>query len=187
MLGKEPYVCGMWEYFVQERSTVKRFRELADEEKQARIQGQWQQESPAKEYLEQVKCCHDTDCIEPMMKNGFTALKNGTWEQIKETFRKRMKASEWALCERSCSEARTICAESLRPLEDKEESQCRTCARTATVSLWKATFNESLVEKPQCGGAQFVEKSTTGGNRTGFWSYKQGLQSACCTYACAQI
>ena len=29
---------------------------------------QWQQESPAKEYLEQVQCCHDTDCNEPMMK-----------------------------------------------------------------------------------------------------------------------
>ena len=85
-----------------------------------------------------------------------------------------MKASEWALCERSCTEARTICGESLRPLEDKEESQCRTCARTATVSLWKATFNESLVEKPQSGGAQFVEESTTGGNRTGFLVVQTG-------------
>ena len=46
------------------RYRVKRFRELADEEKQAGIQGQWQQESPAREYLEQVKCCHDTDCTE---------------------------------------------------------------------------------------------------------------------------
>ena len=24
--------------------------------------GQWQLDSPAREYLEQVKCCHDTDC-----------------------------------------------------------------------------------------------------------------------------
>ena len=32
-------------------------------------------ESPAREYLEQVKCCHDTDCNESMMKKGFTALK----------------------------------------------------------------------------------------------------------------
>ena len=71
-------------------------RELAEEEKQAGIQGQWQQESPAKEYLEQVKYCHDTDCNEPMMKKGFTALKNGTWEEYKETFGKKMKASEWA-------------------------------------------------------------------------------------------
>ena len=51
-------------------------RQLADEEKQVGIQGQWQQEPPAREYLEQVKCCHDTDCNEPMMKKDFTALWN---------------------------------------------------------------------------------------------------------------
>ena len=96
MMGKEPYLRGMWEHFSCERSKAKKFRQLADEEKQARIQGQWQQESPAREYLEQVKCCHDTDCNEPMMKKGFTALKNGTWEEYKETLRKKMKASEWA-------------------------------------------------------------------------------------------
>ena len=60
------------------------------------MQGQWQQQSPAKEYLEQVKCCRDTDCNESMMKKGFTALKNGTWEEYEETFRRKMKASEWA-------------------------------------------------------------------------------------------
>ena len=81
MMGEEPHVRGMWEYFLQERSRVKRFRELADEEEQAGKQGQWQQESPAKEFLEQVKCCHDTDCNEPLMKKGFTALKNGTWKE----------------------------------------------------------------------------------------------------------
>ena len=31
-----------------------------------------------------------------MMNKGFTALKNGTWEEYMETFRKKMKASEWA-------------------------------------------------------------------------------------------
>ena len=67
-----------------------------NEEKQTEIQGQWQQESPAREYLEQVKCCHDTDCNESMMKKGFTALKNGTWEEYKETFKEKMRASEWA-------------------------------------------------------------------------------------------
>ena len=71
---KEPNLCGMWEHFSCDRSKAKKFRELADEEKQAGIHGQWQQESPAREYLEQVKCCHDTDCNEPMMKKGFTAL-----------------------------------------------------------------------------------------------------------------
>ena len=90
MMGKEPHLRGMWEYFLQQMSRVKGFRELADEEKQAGIQGQWQQESPAKGHLEQVKCCHDTDCNEPM-KKVFTALKKGNWEGYKETFRKKMR------------------------------------------------------------------------------------------------
>ena len=93
MREKEPYLRGMWEYFLQERSRAKSFRELAEEEEQAGIRGQRQQESPARDYLEQVKCSHDTDCNEPKMKKGFTALKNGTWEEFYETFRKKMKAS----------------------------------------------------------------------------------------------
>ena len=62
-----------WEHLSSERSKAKKFRQLADEERQAGIQGQCQQESPAREYLEQVKCCHDTDCNESMMKKDFTA------------------------------------------------------------------------------------------------------------------
>ena len=38
---------------------------------------------------EQVKCCHDTDCNESMMKKDFTALKHGTWKKIKRPSRKR--------------------------------------------------------------------------------------------------
>ena len=74
----------MCEYFIQERRRVKRFREQADEEKQAGVQGQWsagfasQRELGASE-----KFCHDTDCNEPMMKKGFTPSKNGTWEEYK--------------------------------------------------------------------------------------------------------
>ena len=30
------------------------------------------------------------------MKKGFTALKNGNWEEDKDTFRRKLKASEWA-------------------------------------------------------------------------------------------
>ena len=66
--GKEPYLRGTLEHFSSERSKGKKFRQLADEERQTGIQGQWQQESPAREYLEQVKCCHDTACNESMMK-----------------------------------------------------------------------------------------------------------------------
>ena len=89
MIGKEPYLRGMWKHFSSERSKTKKFRQLAAEEKQAGIQGQWQQESPARGFWEQVNCCHDTDCNESMMKKGFTALKNGTWEEYKGPPRKR--------------------------------------------------------------------------------------------------
>ena len=89
IIGKEPYLRGLWEHFSCERSKAKKYRQLADEEKQAGIRGQWQQESSAREYLEQVKCCHDTDCNEPMMKKVFTAIENGTWEECQDTFRKR--------------------------------------------------------------------------------------------------
>ena len=144
MMGKEPHLRGMWECFLQERNRVKRFRQLADEEKQAGIQGQWQQESPAREYLEQVQCCHDTDCNEPMMKKGFTAIKNGTWEEDKETFRKKMIASKWAfdrikeafelvvqgetenmsIVQEIMLRSTDICGESSRQLEDRQESKC---------------------------------------------------------------
>ena len=50
---------------------MKRFREEAEEERQAEIRGQWKLESPAREYLEQVKCCNATDCTHRMMKHGF--------------------------------------------------------------------------------------------------------------------
>ena len=63
-MGKEQHVREMWEYFCQERARVRRFREQAEEEKQAGIQGQWQLESPAKEYSEQVKCREDIYCTE---------------------------------------------------------------------------------------------------------------------------
>ena len=44
------------------RDRVNKFREQAEEEKQAGTQGQWQLESPAKEYLEQIKRGDDTYC-----------------------------------------------------------------------------------------------------------------------------
>ena len=96
MMGKEQYVREMWELFCQERARVKRFREKAEEERQAGIQGQWQLESPARKYLEQVKCCNDTDCTHRKMTQGFLALKCGEWEEYKNTFRNEAKVSEWA-------------------------------------------------------------------------------------------
>ena len=74
MMEKEPHLRGMSEYFSCERLKAKKFRQPADE-KQSGIQGQWQLESPAREYWEQVKSCYDTYCNESMMKKSFTALK----------------------------------------------------------------------------------------------------------------
>ena len=87
MLGKDQYIRGMWEYFSCERFKAKKFREDAEKEKQEGIQGQWQHESPAKEYSEQVKCCKDTDGTPRIMKQAFFALKEGDWEEYKSIFR----------------------------------------------------------------------------------------------------
>ena len=80
MLGKVQYIQGMWEYYSCEGLKAMKFREEAEKEKQEGIQGQSQSESPANEYLEQVKCCEDTDCTPRVMKEAFFALKGGGWE-----------------------------------------------------------------------------------------------------------
>ena len=58
--------------------------------------GRWQQVSPADEYHEQVRCCKDTDCTPRMMKQGFSALENGLWEEFQSIFKVEAKATEWA-------------------------------------------------------------------------------------------
>ena len=64
--------------------------------RQAGIQGWWQHESPAREYLVQVKCCNDTDCTPRIMKQALIALKGGSCEEYKSIFRTQVKATEWA-------------------------------------------------------------------------------------------
>ena len=54
-------------YAVSEKKAV-------EKEQQERIQGQWQRESPAEEYPEQVKILI---CTPRMMKQAFFALKGG--------------------------------------------------------------------------------------------------------------
>ena len=68
MLGKDQYIQGMWEYFSLERAKAKKFLKDAEKEKQEEIQGQWQRDSPVKEFLEQVKSA-DTDGTPKMMKH----------------------------------------------------------------------------------------------------------------------
>ena len=75
---------------------MKRFREQAEEDKQAGIQGSVAGESPVKEYLEQVKCCDDTECTDRVMKQGFVAVRKGDWEEYKSIFRTEVITKEWS-------------------------------------------------------------------------------------------
>ena len=59
----------------------------AEKEKQEGIQGQWQRESLAKEYLEQVKSSAVTDCTPKMMKYCYFSLKGGDWEEYESIFK----------------------------------------------------------------------------------------------------
>ena len=86
----------MWECYCRETLKVKKFRADAEKERQAAIQGQWQHESPAREYLEHVRCCKDTDCTPRMMKQAFLALKGGDSEEYRNIFRTEVEAMEWA-------------------------------------------------------------------------------------------
>ena len=167
---------------------MKRFRERAEEEKQAGIQGQWQLESPAKENLEQVKSCDDTDCTQRMMKQGFIALKSGDWEEYKSIFRDEVKATEWAF-DRIQEAFEQVAQDEARKLSTVQDIMIRSAGYLRRIiapagghggvtmsyfSLWKTTFGGSLGEKSiHIGGAQFVEKNTTGSNQTGSWLYKQ--------------
>ena len=87
-------------------------------------------------------------------------MKVSEWafDRIKEAFEKvaQDEAEKVSVVQEIMLEVQTTCGESSRQLEDKEDSQCLTCARMATVSLWKTTFGGSLVEKIQGGGARSV-------------------------------
>ena len=74
-------------------------------------------------------------------------MKASEWafDRIKEAFEKvAQDEAERASIVQEIMEVQTTCGVSSRQLEDKEESQCLTCARTATVSPWKTTFGGSL-------------------------------------------
>ena len=62
VFGSEHFLRGMWEYFTLKRAGARKIPADIDQEKHEGKQGQWQQESPFKEVLEQVERCADTDC-----------------------------------------------------------------------------------------------------------------------------
>ena len=85
MLGKYQLKQGMSKYFSLARAKVNNFLKDAEKEKQEGIQGQWQHEPLAKEFLEQVKKVVRTQIANPkMMRFGHYALKDGDWEEYKK-------------------------------------------------------------------------------------------------------
>ena len=87
----------MSEYSTLERTEVRKIPAEASREKQEGMQGQWQQESLVREVLEQVKKSADADCAPQMMRRGYLAMKNGSWEDFGERDREEEKLSEWTL------------------------------------------------------------------------------------------
>ena len=182
-MGKEQYIREMWQYFWQERLRVIMFRE--EKERQAGIQGQWQQESPEREYLEQMKCCNDTDCTQRMMRHGFFALKSGEWEDNKNTFRNEVKVAEWAF-DRIKEALEKVAKDEARKLSTVQEimiistdylrriiapageqgavTMSYLCPNCNSFPLEDNLWGEKSIRN---GGARSFEKNTTGSNQTG--------------------
>ena len=62
VVGNDQFKREMWEYFTLERAEVKKILSDAAQEKQEGNPGQWQQESPFRDVLEQVKGNADVYC-----------------------------------------------------------------------------------------------------------------------------
>ena len=94
-MGNEQFIRGMWEYFTLERAGARTIVADAAREKREGIQGQWQQEYPFREVLQQVKRSADADSGHHMMRRGYLAMKSGSWEDFQEEYRKEGKSCEW--------------------------------------------------------------------------------------------
>ena len=130
------------------------------------------------------------DYNESLMKKGFTALKNGTWEEYKETVKYKMRTSEWAFDR--IKEAFDLVAKNevenmsiVQEIMFKSTDYLRRITAPVrgqggvTMSylcphynsfLWKIMFGGSLLERSiPSGGVRFVEKGTTRDNQTGLF------------------
>ena len=67
-------VCGS--ILPSEQQISKRIRDDTAREKQEGIQGQWQQESPFREILEQARRNEDVGCGSEVMRKGFIAIRD---------------------------------------------------------------------------------------------------------------
>ena len=85
-MGNEQFTRGMWEYFALKRAEVKKI-----------LEGASRPESPFREIKEQVRCNADMGCGSQMMRRGYHAMRDGSWEEFKERCRVEEKSSEWTL------------------------------------------------------------------------------------------
>ena len=75
IFGIEQFLRGMREYSILKRAGARKVLADAAQEKQERIQGQWQQESPFKEVLQHVERNADTDCNAQIMRRAHIQCK----------------------------------------------------------------------------------------------------------------
>ena len=76
---------------------AKKILEDAARERQEGILGQWQQESPFRKVLEQVKGNLDMGCGAQMMRKSYIVTRDGSWEEFKERHKAKEKSSGWTL------------------------------------------------------------------------------------------
>ena len=88
-MGNDQFVRGMWEYFTLKSAEAKKILEGAARERQEGTQGQWQQESPFREILEQVRGNVDMGCSAQMMRKSCIT----TRESIRMDFRENARSS----------------------------------------------------------------------------------------------
>ena len=81
--------CGLCEYFTLKRAKAKKILEDAVREGQEGTQGQWQQESPFREVLEQVRGHVDMRCSTQIIRKSFIAIRDDSWEEFRKDAEKK--------------------------------------------------------------------------------------------------
>ena len=97
VMGNEQFKRGKWVYFTHRRAEVKKILADASRERQEGIQGQWQQASSFREILEQVRGNAGVGCRSQMMRRGYLAMRDGSWEEFKERYWEEEESPEWTL------------------------------------------------------------------------------------------
>ena len=90
--GREQFLRGMWEYFSFKRAWARKIFVDAAQEKQEGLQGQWEQESPFNEVLEQVKRHVDTACNAQIMRRAYMQRSRASGKASTRNFGKKVSS-----------------------------------------------------------------------------------------------